>query len=96
MRYVTYRLYFPTPLEGYGLDSLLTGRGTYCLNVFYTGGVHDPILALLADDADLSDVEDYDVTEITQAEALVLAQQINPEATIRDDGTINLPYTPDV
>ena len=51
----------------------------------------DTVLGYLSDDADVSALADWSVVVKTQAEALSLAQAVNPEAFIGDGGIITAP-----
>lgn len=56
----------------------------------------DTVLGYLSDDADVTILTDWSVTVKTQAEALTLAQAVNPECFIADNGTIQAPIDDEV
>ena len=88
MRYATWKIDFSdSELEGSGPESsITTGKmeGGASISPFF-------ILGYLSSEADISDLQKWHVTEITQAEALDLALTINPECYLTDDGYISSP-----
>ena len=53
------------------------------------------VLGYMSDDVDVSVLSEWNVVEKTQTQALTLAQAINPECFLADDGTIQAP-PPDI
>ena len=49
------------------------------------------VLGYLSDDADVTILAEWSVTIKTQTEALTLAQTVNPECFVADDGMIQAP-----
>jgi len=50
------------------------------------------VLGYMSDDVDVSVLSEWNVTVKTQAQALALAQAINPECFLTDDDTIKAPF----
>jgi len=50
----------------------------------------------LTETADLTDLETWDVTEVTEAQALAFCQAFYPEAAVLADGRISGPPPPDL
>lgn len=91
MRYLTYKSVW-TNGEGYLPDSILNEKGYPTSGVVSMGeSPNDTYVAVTSDDADLSGLEDYEVQEITQAQALELTQTIYPEAYLTEEGRISWP-----
>ena len=61
-----------------------TASGGLMLNV-------DTVLGYMSDDATLTGLSEWNVTVKTQQEALALAQAVNPDCFLADDGTIQAP-----
>jgi hypothetical protein len=90
MKYVKWSVFFePNATEGYTPETIIRDRGGWAEGGFGIGGFN--IIGYTSDDADLSGLEDYNVQEITQAEALAAAIAINPECFLEEDGKINSP-----
>jgi len=90
MKYVKWSVFFePGATEGYTPEVIIRTRGGWAEGGF--GISTFGIIGYTSDDADLSGLEDYNVKEITQAEALAAAQAINPECWVDTDGKINSP-----
>ena len=51
----------------------------------------ETVLGYLSDNATTTGLSQWNVTVITQQEALALAQALNPECFLADDGTIQAP-----
>ena len=51
----------------------------------------DTVLGYMSDDATITGLSEWNVTVKTQQEALALAQAVNPECFLADDGTIQAP-----
>ena len=51
----------------------------------------DTVLGYMSDDTTTTGLSDWNVTVKTQQEALALAQALNPECFLADDGTIQAP-----
>lgn len=66
-----------------------TASGGLMLNV-------DTVLGYMSDDATLTGLSEWNVTTKTQQEALALAQAVNPECFLADNGTIQAPILNDI
>ncbi len=51
----------------------------------------DTVLGYMSDNATTTGLSEWNVTVKTQQEALALAQAVNPECFLADDGTIQAP-----
>lgn len=92
MRYATWQLYWqPDERYGSGPESVIAERGGSADGAFLTGDVHDAIVGYVHGDVSLADLDDWNVVEITGAEALTLAQELNAEASMDADGRIIFP-----
>ncbi len=96
MKYVTWSVYFPEGQnEGYTPESIIEGRGYWAEGAFDISNFTS--VAYTSDDADLSNLQDFNVQVITQEQALEYAQQIaipnlNPYLNI--EGKIIFPLPP--
>ena len=89
MKYVTWKIYFPTNSnEGYTPESTIRERGGTAEGGLSTENL---IIGYVSDNADLTNLEQYEVTEVTQEQALNLAKQFNADCYLSDDGKINYP-----
>ena len=61
-----------------------TASGGLMLNV-------DTVLGYMSDDVTMTGLSEWNVIVKTQQEALALAQAVNPECFLADDGTIQAP-----
>lgn len=93
MRYATWQLcWMPDPRYGSGPESVIAERGGSAEGVFSTGAnVQDTIVGYIYGDVSLTDLDNWNVVEITGAEALTLAKALDPEATMNDEGRIVFP-----
>ena len=92
MRYATWQLFWqPNEHYGSGPESVIVERGGSAEGAFYTGDLHDPIVGYVHGDVLLDDLGQWNVVEITGEQALALAQEINPEASMNDEGRIVSP-----
>jgi hypothetical protein len=92
MKYVKWSAFFePEATEGYTPEVIIRTRGGWAEGGFSITTFD--IVGYTSDDADLSGLEDYKVQEITQAEALAIAQAINPKCFLREDGKIDSPLS---
>lgn len=86
MRYATWIIKRP---EGTTPEPVIRSTGGEA-----SGGVMldtDFVLGYLSDDAITTGLEDWDVIIKSQQEALTLAQTVNPDCFLADDGTIQAP-----
>jgi hypothetical protein len=61
-----------------------TASGGLLLNI-------NTVLGYMSDDVETTGLSEWNVTVKTQAEALVLAQTVNPQCFLASDGTIQSP-----
>jgi hypothetical protein len=82
------------PYYGYGPDQIVVGRGNSIKGAFYEGDgdPHNFIYGYLSDSFDFTDLEAWQVTEVTQAEILEKAQEQNPKCYIDDNGEVASPF----
>jgi len=89
MRYATWKVYFPAnSAEGYTPEPIIRERGGTAEGGL---GTNDLIIGYVSDNANLTNLEPYEVKEITQQQALNLAIQFNPSCSMGNDGKINFP-----
>lgn len=88
MNYATWRLNFTDPNYGTGPEDTIADLGYGA-----EGGWadNDTILGYLTEPADESELTLWQVSNITQAEALAFCQGINPAAYLLPDGKITAP-----
>lgn len=92
MRYATWQLNWePDEHYGSGPEPVISERGGSAEGVFYTAGVHDPIVGYVFSDVSLANLDEWNVTEITGEQALALAQDLVPEASMGNNGRIVFP-----
>ena len=65
-----------------------TASGGFIINI-------DTVVGYLSDNATTTGLSEWNLTVITQQEALGLARALNPESFLADDGTIQAP-PPDI
>jgi hypothetical protein len=96
MRYATWSVYFPEPdsLEGFTPEAIIRQRGGEANGAFIV--TNSTFLGYVSDNADLTGLENFNVVEITQAEALTLAQEQNPGAGFAEDGSFTIPSVPPI
>jgi hypothetical protein len=94
VRYLTWKLTWPGDAQyGVGPEPVVADNGgrleaSSWVNPTVEAGT---ILGYLNGDVDLSLLADWDVIELTEAEALAFAQAINSDAFMLDDGRIGEP-----
>jgi hypothetical protein len=90
MKYVKWSVYSePGASEGFTPEPIIRERGGSA-----DGGLFitdTDVIGYVSDDADLTNLEDYNVEEITQTEALALAMAVNPDCIIDGNGRIQSP-----
>jgi hypothetical protein len=88
MRFATWQLFWePDARYGSGPETQIDGEGI----LFLGSDVHDAILGYVHSDHNLIGLENWNVQEVTSAEALALAQSVNEHATMTDEGRIVWP-----
>lgn len=89
MRYATWKVYFPAnSTEGYTPEPIIRERGGTAEGAL---GTNNLMVGYISDNANLTNLELYEVKEITQQQALDLAIQFNPNCFMGNDGKINFP-----
>lgn len=89
MRYATWKVYFPAGSnEGYTPEPIIRERGGTAEGAI---GTNNLMVGYISDNADLSNLEQYEAIEITQQQALDLAIEFNPNCSMGNDGRINFP-----
>jgi hypothetical protein len=79
-------------MYGSGPEPAIIERGGSAEGLMFLGpDPHDTILGYVHGDVVLSNLDDWNVQEITAEEALTLAQSLVPEATMGEDGRILFP-----
>lgn len=89
MRYAKWKINFSdNPNEGTGPDSFVisgTVEGGFEIAPF-------EIVGYLSDDVEISEFHKWEMTELSQEQALELALESNKEAFITEAGRISIPY----
>lgn len=89
MRYATWKVYFPAGSnEGYTPEPIIRERGGTAEGAI---GTNDLMVGYISENADLTNLEQYEAKEITQQEALDLAIAFNSACYMDNDGKINFP-----
>jgi hypothetical protein len=90
MRYLTWHLTWPTNEYGYGPEQTAADNGAHLdASMWVNPDVeHGDILGYLTGDLDIRLLSDWQTTELTEADALAFAQNIDPNAYVTDDGVI--------
>ena len=87
MRYVTWNVYFPENSdEGSTPDPIIRSRGFDASGLFHI--TNFIILGAVSNDADISNLDNYDIKEITNDEALSIALTLNDTAHLNDNGEL--------
>jgi len=92
VKYATWKLNFLDPKYGTGPEEIIVAQGIEAYGAWAIGSITEggKILGYLSAEPDLEELSDWDFKIITQAEALALAQTVNPEAEVMEDGTIGV------
>lgn len=92
MKYATWKLNFIDPEYGTGPEDVIVAQGIEVSGAWAIGSITEDgmILGYLSAEPDLEELSDWDFTMLTEAEALELAQTINPEAEVMDGGYIGV------
>lgn len=92
MIYAKWKLDFTAdPNHGVGADPIVVGRGDSIEGAFFVGASNDWIYGYLNDGFDFTDLDAWQITEVTQADTLAAAQLLNPECYIDDNGKVTAP-----
>lgn len=90
MKYLIWNVDFTdNPNEGTTPESIIRDRGAEASGIFQIENFK--ILGIASDNADLSNLEKWEVQEITSDLALSYAREKNPNCFINDDGIITAP-----
>jgi hypothetical protein len=94
MNYATWKLNFADPKYGTGPEDRIAELGFGAEASWVSGQAENggTILGYLTEPVDESELTTWEVSNITQAEALAFCQAINPEAFVAEDGRISTPY----
>jgi hypothetical protein len=94
MRYATWSVYFlePDSKEGYTPEGIIRQRGGEANGAFVIAAY--TFVGYVSDNADLTNLENFNVTEITEEEVLTLAAEQDNGAYIAQDGSIAFPSIP--
>jgi hypothetical protein len=94
MRYAKWVIYFePNSNEGTTPAEILESRGGWLKGKFHLSTFE--VVGYVSGGVDLSGLENYQIQELTASEALTLAQTINADCTIKDNGELVFPKTTD-
>jgi hypothetical protein len=94
MNYATWKLNFADPNYGTGPEDRIAELGFGAEAAWVVGQPQDggTILGYVTEPVDESELTTWEVSNITQAEALAFCQAINPDAFVAEDGRISTPY----
>lgn len=93
MRYLTYKLNYPTPEYGFGPEPTVRDSQTAILHGSAFVDADGTHLGYLYGDHDLSGLGAWSVAEVTQEQAVAFAQALNSEAYLLPNGVITVPLT---
>jgi hypothetical protein len=90
MRYIVWHLTWPTEEYGYGPEQAAADNGAHLeASMWVNPDVeHGNILGYLTGDLDLALLVDWDATELSEADALAFAVNIDAGAYVMADGVI--------
>jgi hypothetical protein len=93
VNYATWKLNFTNPKYGTGPEDKITELGFNAEGGWVAGEVENggTILGYVTGPVDESKLTDWEVTNITEAEALAFSLAINPKAYLLTDGRITAP-----
>ena len=93
MNYATWKLNFADPNYGTGPEQRIADLGFGAEGAWVAGQIENggTILGYVTEPVDESELTTWEVTNITQAEALAFCQSIDPEAYLLPDGRITAP-----
>jgi hypothetical protein len=94
VNYATWKLNFTDPKYGTGPEDKIAELGFGAEGAWVAGEVENggTILGYVTELEDESELTAWEVTNITEAEALAFCLSINPEAYLLPDGRITAPY----
>jgi hypothetical protein len=93
MNYATWKLNFADPKYGTGPEDKIAELGFGAEGAWVAGQIENggTILGYVTEQVDESELTAWEVTNITEAEALEFCLAINPEAYLLPDGRITAP-----
>jgi hypothetical protein len=87
MKYAIWEVYFPNESDlGSTPDPIIRERGYEASGLFHIEPFK--ILGCISDDADISNLADYQIKEITKEQALEIALTLNQTAYLDDNGDL--------
>lgn len=87
MKYITWSVYFPdNSNEGSTPETIIRERGYEADGLFHIADF--TILGTVSNDADISDLDNYNIKEISKEEALQIALKLNNTAYLNDNGEL--------
>jgi hypothetical protein len=94
MNYATWKLNFTDPNYGTGPEDKIAEQGFGAEGSWVAGQVENggTILGYVTEPVDESELTTWEVTNITEAEALEFCLALNPEAYLLPEGKITAPY----
>ena len=94
MNYALWKLNFTNPDYGTGPEEKIAELGFGAEGAWVSGEIENggTILGYVTEPVDESELTAWEVTNITQADALEFCLAINPEAYLLPDGRITAPY----
>jgi hypothetical protein len=88
MKYATWEVYFPADSnEGSTPDPIIRERGYEAGGLFHIEPFK--ILGIVSDNADVSNLDNYKIQEITKEQALEIAITLNATAYLDDNGDLS-------
>jgi hypothetical protein len=93
MNYATWKLNFTDPEYGTGPEDKIVELGSTAEAAWANGEVENgaTILGYISEPQDELELTAWDLTNITEQEALAFCQEIDPEAYVLEDGRITAP-----
>jgi len=93
MNYATWKLNFANPKYGTGPEDKIAELGFAAEAAWVAGEVEKggTVLGYLTEAVDESELTAWEVTNITEAQALAFCLALNPQAYLLDDGRITAP-----
>jgi hypothetical protein len=97
MNYATWKLNFADPKYGTGPEQAIVEMGLMAEGAWVQGEVEEGgiILGYTTGPVDETELAAWEVTNITEQEALDFCILINSKAYLADDGRITVPYEPE-
>lgn len=87
MKYLTWKVYFPeNSSEGLTPEGIIRSRGHYADGLFQITDF--VILGAVSDNADISNLNEFEIKEISKEEALNIALSKNETAELNNNGEL--------